>query len=78
MKSILSRHLLNLKVLPTDFKGFEALHSTVLDINDELLCSNVRTEVGHMYDELRRSFETFQRHTNKLTFNVKHKKFKHS
>ena len=31
-----------------------------------------------MYDELRRSFETFQRNINKLTFNVKHKNFMHS
>ena len=36
----------------TDFKGFEALHNTVLDIDDQLLCANVQTEVGHMYDEL--------------------------
>ena len=30
-----------------------------------------------MYDELQRSFETFQHNVNKLTFNVKHKKFMH-
>jgi hypothetical protein len=40
----------------TDFKGFEALHNTVLNINDQLLRSDVQTEVGHMYDEL----QTFQ------------------
>ena len=28
----------------TDFKGFETLHVTVLDIDDQLLCSNVQTE----------------------------------
>ena len=39
----------------TDFKGFEALHNIVLDINDQLLCSDVQTEAGQMYDELRRS-----------------------
>ena len=55
-----------------DFKGFEALHIIVLDIDDRLLCSDVQREVGHMYDELRRSFETFQRNVNKLTLNVKH------
>ena len=43
----------------TNFKGFEALHNIILDIDDQLLCSNVQTEVGHMYDNLRRSFETF-------------------
>ena len=36
----------------TDFKGFEALHNIVLDIDDQLLCSNVQTEAGQMYDEL--------------------------
>ena len=44
----------------TDFKGFQALHNIVLDINNQLLCSNVQTEVEEMYDELRQSFETFQ------------------
>jgi hypothetical protein len=36
----------------TDFKGFEALHSIVLDIDDQLLCFDVQTEARHMYDEL--------------------------
>ena len=44
----------------TDSKGFEALHNIVLDIDDQPLCSDVQTDVGQMYDELRRSFETFQ------------------
>ena len=44
----------------TDFKGFEALHNIVLDVDDLLLCSDVQTKVGHIYDELRRSSETFQ------------------
>ena len=26
----------------TDFNGFEALHNNVLDIDDQLLCSNVQ------------------------------------
>ena len=39
--------------IATNFKGFKALHNTVLDINDQLLCSNVQMEVGQMYDELR-------------------------
>ena len=61
-----------------DFKGFEALHNSVLNIDDQLFCPNVQTEVGQMYDELQRSFETFQGNVNKLTSNVKHKKFMHS
>ena len=33
-------------------KGCEALHNIVLDIDDQLLCSNVQTQAGQMYDEL--------------------------
>ena len=61
----------------TDFEGFEALHNIVLDVEDQLLCSNVQTEDGQMYDELQRLFETFQQNVNKLTLNVKRKKFMH-
>ena len=61
-----------------DFKGFEALRNNVLDIDNQFLCFDIQTKVGHMYDELRRLFETFQRNINKLKLNVKHKKFMHS
>ena len=61
-----------------DFKGFEALRNIVLDVDDQLLCFDVQTKAGHMYDELRRLFETFQRNINKLTLNVKRKKIMHS
>ena len=44
----------------TDLKGFEALHNIVLHIDDQLLCSNVQTKAGQMYDELWQSFEMFQ------------------
>ena len=30
----------------TDFKGFEALHNSVLGIDDQLLCFDVQTEAG--------------------------------
>ena len=62
----------------TDFKGFGALHNIVLDINNQLLWSDVQTEAGQMYDELRWSFETFQRNINKLNLYVKLKKIMHS
>ena len=42
----------------TDFKGFEALHNIVLDIDDQLLCFDAQTEAEHMNDEERRLFET--------------------
>ena len=43
----------------TGFKGFEALHNIVLDIDDQLICSNVQTEARQLYDEMRWSFEMF-------------------
>ena len=61
----------------TNFKGFETLHNTVLDIDDQLLCSDVQTEAGQIYDQLWRSFETFQRNVNSLTLDVKQKKCLH-
>ena len=74
-KSSLSRH--NESKNATDFKGFEALHNTVLDINDQLLCSDVHTEVGQIYDELQQSFKMFHRNVNKLTLNDNHERFMH-
>ena len=62
-----------------DFKSFGALHSIVLDdINNELICSNVQTQAGQMYDELQRLVETFQHNINNLTLNFKRKKIMHS
>ena len=58
----------------TDFKGFEALHNIILDIDDQLLCSDIQMEAEQMYDELRRLFETFHRNVNKLTLNFNCKK----
>lgn len=62
----------------TDLKGFEAIHNIVLNMDDQLLCSDDQTEAGQMYDELRQLFKTFQRNVNKLTLNVKCKKYMHS
>ena len=61
-----------------DFKGFEALHNIVLDIDDQLLCSDAQTKARNMYDEQQRSFETFQSNINKLTLNVEFKKIVHT
>ena len=36
----------------TDFKGFEALHNIVLDIDNQLLCFDVHMGARQMYDEL--------------------------
>ena len=63
---------MDLKVLPTSkvLKLYTTLSSTPID---QLLCHDVQTEAGQMYDELRRSFEMFYRNVNKLTLNVKQK-----
>ena len=52
----------------TNFKRLWS--STVLDIDDRLLCSDVQMKVIHMYDELWQSFEVFQQTFNKFTMNV--------
>ena len=60
-KSNLSRHLVNLKVLPTS-KALK-LYITVLNIKDQLLCSDVQTEedicMMNCNDHLRHSSKTF-------------------
>jgi hypothetical protein len=42
------------------FKGFESLYKQVVDIEDQLLCSEVRKEVEETFDDLIKSFESFQ------------------
>lgn len=53
-----------------DFKFFEALRNTILNIDDQLFCFNVQLEAGQMYDELRCLFVTFEQNFNKLTYQV--------
>ena len=62
----------------TNFKGLEALHNNVLNIDDQTLCSNIQMEAEQMYDELRRSIKTFQWNIKKLTLNFNCNKFMHS
>jgi hypothetical protein len=47
-------------------RRFEARDKIVLDIDNQLLCSSVRTEVGQMYDELRQSFEMSQQNIQQI------------
>ena len=73
----LSKHLSNMNLLLT-LEGFEALHNIVLNIEVQLLCSNLQAKVGYRYDELRQWFETFQQNVKELALNVKCKKIMHS
>jgi division protein CdvB (Snf7/Vps24/ESCRT-III family) len=43
-----------------EFHGFESLYKQILDIKDQLLCSNVQTEAEEAFDDLKKSFEEFQ------------------
>ena len=36
----------------TDFKGFEALHNIVLDIDDQSLCFDVQTKLYKLYCDI--------------------------
>ncbi len=42
-----------------EFHGFESLYKQILDIEDQLLCSNVQTEAEEAFDDLKKSFEEF-------------------
>ena len=50
----------------TDLKDLKALHKIVFDVDDQLLFSDVQTDVGQMYDEMWQSFETFKPNVNKI------------
>ena len=85
LRYLVSRTLFakDLTQMPRGFKVSHPLIANVapivnIDVDDQQLCSDVQTEAGHMYDELRRSFKLFHRNVNKLTLNVKRKKFMHS
>ena len=48
MTSNILRHLLDWKVLPTS-RGLQLYITPIHDIDDQLLHSDVHTEVGHIY-----------------------------
>ncbi len=53
------------------FKGFESLYKQVVDIKDQLLCSEVREEVEETFDDLRKLFESFQSKVRAVTLKAK-------
>ncbi len=55
------------------FKGFESLYKQVVDIEDQLLCSEVQEEVEETFDDLRKLFELFQSKVRAVTLKAKHK-----
>jgi hypothetical protein len=55
------------------FKGFESLYKQVVDIEDQLFCSEVREEAEEIFDDLRKLFESFQSKVRAVTLKAKRK-----
>jgi hypothetical protein len=55
------------------FKGFESFYKQVVDIEDQLLYSEVREEVEETFDDLRKLFESFQSKVRAVTLKAKRK-----
>jgi dihydroorotate dehydrogenase len=57
-----------------EFHGFESLYKQILDIEDQLLCSNVQTEAEKAFDDLKKSFEEFQAKVRAVVLKARCKK----
>jgi hypothetical protein len=55
------------------FKGFKSLYKQVVDIEDQLLCFEVREEAEETFDDLRKLFESFQCKVRAVTLKAKRK-----
>ncbi len=55
------------------FKGFKSLYKQVVDIEDQLLCSEVWEEVEETFNDLRKLFESFQSKVRVVTLKAKRK-----
>ncbi len=56
------------------FQGFDFLYKQVLDIEDQLLCLEVQTEAEETFDDLKKSFESFQSKIRTIDLKAKRKK----
>jgi len=50
------------------------LYKQILDIEDQLLCSNVQIEVEEAFDNLKKSFEEFQAKVRAVVLKARRKK----
>jgi len=57
-----------------EFHGFESLYKQILNIEDQLLCSNVQTEVEETFDDLKKLFEKFQAKVRAVVLKARRKK----
>ena len=55
------------------FQGFESLYKQVLDIEDQLLCSEVQIEADDTFDDLKKSL-SFQSKIRAVSLKVNRKK----
>ncbi len=55
------------------FKGFKSLYKQVVDIEDQLLCFEVREKAEETFDDLRKLFELFQSKVRAVTLKAKRK-----
>ncbi len=53
------------------FTGFKSLYKQIVDIEDQLLCSEVREEAEETFDDLRKLFESFQSKVRVVTLKAK-------
>ncbi len=56
------------------FQGFDSLYKQVLHIEDQLLCPEVQAEVEETFDDLKKSFESFQNKILMVNLKAKRKK----
>jgi hypothetical protein len=54
--------------------GFDSLYKQVLDIKDQLFYPKVQAEVEETFNDLKKSFESFQRKIQVVGLKAKHKK----
>jgi hypothetical protein len=50
------------------------LYKQILNIEDQLLCSNIQTEAEEAFDDLKKSFQEFQAKVRAVVLKAKHKK----
>jgi hypothetical protein len=56
------------------FQGFDSLYEQVLEVEDELLCPKVQAKVEETFDDLKKSFESFQSKIRAVSLKAKRKK----
>jgi hypothetical protein len=57
------------------FQGFDSLYKHVLNIKDQLICLEVQTKAEETFNDLNKSFESFQSKIPTIDLKAKRKKF---